>query len=256
MQWNRDETREVTVTTLVKRKGIKEPKTHEVKYQIPAAYHRIVNQLGWEIDYGKQDTHEGRRRLSYARGVLDAFGRELEQLEVTTKTAMSRFRSKVLTPILQRQLAGVPDAYTPFVRAAVKGRKYDDVTIKAVTDFYLARDPTDPTNIPVYRRNLLYIPQARWHLGRLMEDRTEKKTVQAKDIRRYYELFLDNHDVIMVALKEGYKGRGKHGYPLLTQAEAAAVTEEGLSIFFEDELAELPVRYYTSSFAFSSLNII
>ena len=245
MRWNKDELREVIVTTLVRRKGIKDPVSHEETYHIPAAYHRIVSQLGWEIDFGKgHDTHEGRRRLTYARGVLDAFGTELEQCKDTTKPAMIGFRSAVLTPILQRQLAGVPDAYTPFVRSAIKGKQYADVTIKAATEFYLTRDPTDPSNIPIYRRNLLYIPQARWHLGRLMEDTTVE--LSAKEVRQYYELILDNHDIIMLALREGYKGWDKRGYPLLTQAEEAAVVDEGLKVFFADELAEL-VRYIYST---------
>ena len=245
MRWNKDELREVTVKTLIRRKGIKDPVSHEKAYQIPAAYHRIVSQLGWEIDFGKtHDTHEGRRRLTYARGVLDAFGIELEQRKDTTELAMIGFRSAVLTPILQRQLAGVPDAYTPFVRSAIKGKQYADVTIKAATEFYLTRDPTDPSNIPIYHRNLLYIPQARWHLGRLMENTTVE--LSAKEVRQYYELILDNHDIIMLALREGYKGQDKHGYPLLTQAEATAVVEEGLKVFFADELAEL-VRHIHSN---------
>ena len=68
--------------------------------------------------------------------------------------------------------------------------------------------------------------------------------MSAKEVRQYYKLILDNHDIIMLALQEGYKGRDKRGYPLLTQAEVVVV-DEGLKVFFADELAEL-VRYIYS----------
>ena len=231
MRWEKDELREVIAMTLVKVKETAELVNRDTPYKLPAAYHRIVSQLGLEIQYGEMNnSHEARRRMAYAREVLDAFGRELEQLEVTTAPAMKAFRSAVLTPILQRQLWGVPDAYTPFVRSAIKGKKHAELTIKAATEFYLKRDPTDPSNIPIYRRNLLYIPEARWHLQRLMG---------RPPIPQHRDQVEDNHDLIMVALREGYKEFDKHGFPLLTQAEASAIVEEGLEEFFEVEIANL-----------------
>jgi hypothetical protein len=231
MRWEKDELRDVIAMTLIKVEGTEELVNHDMPYKLPAAYHRVVSQLGLEIQYGEMnDNHEARRRMAYAREVLDAFGRELEQLKDTTPPAMKAFRSAVLTPILQRQLWGVPDAYTPFVRSAIKGKKHAELTIKTATEFYLKRDPTNPSNIPIYRRNLLYIPEARWHLQRLMG---RSPSPQHRDQVE------DDHDLIMVALREGYKGLDNRSFPLLTQAEASAIAEEGLEEFFEVEIANL-----------------
>jgi hypothetical protein len=89
------------------------------KYEIPAPYDRIVSQLIAEDIHGVgYDSHESRRRQTYAREVLDEFGAELQAMK-HIQFERGQFRSTVLTPILQRQLGGVHDAYTPFVRAAI-----------------------------------------------------------------------------------------------------------------------------------------
>ena len=98
---------------------------------------------------------------------MEAFGEEIDgnhRLAVPGPIT-SAWQSKVLTPILQRQLQGVSDAYTPSIDAGVGPDENDDdnnnsvegeLTIAAVTKFYLATDPVHPDCIPFYVRNLVY----------------------------------------------------------------------------------------------------
>ena len=187
----------------------------------------------------RTDQHEARRRETYARQVLDAFGKELEGFTNFTKAAMKRFRSAVLTPILQRQLYGVPEAYTPSVRRAVM-RDHSELTIKAATELYLGDDPTDPENIPNYHQNLLYAQEARWHLGRVMQTHINDAEVHVHV--EYYNRFLEDHDRIMVGVKDGHEGYHESGCPYLTQAERSAIAREQLSLSFREELA-MQVRH-------------
>ena len=86
---------------------------------------------------------------------MEAFGEELEEhKELTSRGPVtSAWRSTVLTPILQRQLQGVPDAYAPSLDAGVGLDDKDGeggLTIAAVTEFYLGSDPVHPDNKPFY----------------------------------------------------------------------------------------------------------
>ncbi|KAF9782610.1 hypothetical protein BJ322DRAFT_163498 [Thelephora terrestris] len=67
----------------------------------------------------------------------------------------AKFRSKVLNPIIQRQLRGVADNDSDEVKKAV-GTKLEDAV-----NFYLARDPLNPQDCPALFRNLLYITPVR-----------------------------------------------------------------------------------------------
>lgn len=79
---------------------------------IPCAYLRVIYQLATEVFHGELDlSHEAQCRSSYAQCVLNATGDELDSETVikTDGSAAAAWRSKVLTPILQRRLNGVPD---------------------------------------------------------------------------------------------------------------------------------------------------
>ena len=142
------------------------------QYQLPAAYQRLIGQLAAEQSHAnRHNSHESRRRQMYARRVLDAFAKEL--LENNAQPPEGRippesFRSKVLTPILQRQLHAVHDAYLPSVRAAMTRTGEASLTISRVTEIYMGRDPTLAYLAPLYRCHLLYVPEPRWYLGVLI----------------------------------------------------------------------------------------
>lgn len=157
------------------------------------------------------------------------------------------FRSKVLTPILQRQLWGIYDGYGPSVREAIpisrsatpnSDEDEPTITILDATKFYLSEDPVDPALIPNYRRNLIYIPEARWHLG-VMMGKHEKVGTGA-----YYNKVRDNHDRIINALDEE-DDSSEEGIALLRPAEVEAIFDEELEDFFRPELARV-VRILSS----------
>ena len=115
---------------------------------IPVVYAQLIAQLLAEDLHGEQNSgHEALRRQSYARQVLDAAGKEIKQY----KGPSTAFRSKILTPILQRYRRGTPDGYTPTIRTAVSGDEDVAPTLTDATQFYLSEDPVDPAHIPFYR---------------------------------------------------------------------------------------------------------
>ena len=233
MAWTEGELRAILLGKSRKQKGKKLYRMCYKEYHIPAPYDRVVCQLVMEdLHAVDHDSHESRRRQAYAREVLDEFGKELKKLKDYSNAAMVKFRSVVLTPILQRQVLGVHDAYGPTMSAAISPN--EELTIQAVTMFYLHDDPTDPTLIPTYRRNLLYLPDARWHLGRVLGNPSD--TTPAGAIR-YYNIVRENHDKIMEYLKiHGLQEYDEDGAPLLTCVEISVIIEEGLDLFFANEL--------------------
>ena len=238
MKWTKGELRPIQYRSLRRRPGQERAPSSYSVAQVPAPYNRIVSQLITESLHMERDpSHESYRRGTYADKVLDAFARELAQFKRTRKPPAS-FRSKVLTPILQRQLLGVDDSYTPSVQAGIN--KSNELSIHDVTRFYLGADPVDPTLIWNYRRNLLYLPDPRWHLGTLMQggfkDDDEAAIIHYNKVRT-------NHDAIMKSLKaQGHKEFDSSGSPLLSTAEVTAIIDEDLEAFFQKELKQVVSR--------------
>jgi len=194
-------------------------------FEIPAPYLRILDQLQKEAKHGQSDMgHEAQRCAVYAEETLDAFGKEL----TTTKDIdPTTFRSKVLNPVLQRQLHGVPSHYTPAVCRAI-ARGDGPVTIETATIFYLANDPISPTMIPSYRRNCIYIPEVRWHLGILMG-------TGALGNPKQYILIRENQDEIMGELRSEKPWTGS-GVPPFNYVEVETIHCERIAPFFKQEL--------------------
>ena len=172
---------------------------------IAIPYYRLVTQLLAEVNHGQHNgAHEAQQRVSYARHVIEAFSAELEdnnKISVPGPIA-SAWRSKVLTPILQRQLQGVSDAYAPALDAGVSSDEggggddddddsiEGDLTIAAVKKFYLGADQVHPANIPHYVCNLVYNQEMRWHLAVM----TGKKSVESED---FFKQTLGNQDFLL-----------------------------------------------------------
>lgn len=234
MSWTKGELRTIGLGKWQKRRQKNSYGMITIKYQIPAPYDRIVAQLIAELMHAEgHDSHESCRRANYAAKVLDAFGDELEALN--NRHLPPTFRSRVLTPILQRQYHGVHDAYTPFVCAGINN-EVERLSIEDVTDFYLSADPADPTHIPLYRRNLLYLPDARWHLGFLMGVGSGSEEAAAN----HYNIVRENHDKIVASiLEEGNDDVDDPAKIPLNDTEIAAIISEGLENFFTDELAQV-----------------
>ena len=248
MHWEADELRTVQLGHWRKRPGLSKYKVIYVPYQVPAPYDRIVSQLIAESVHAKGDlSHESCRRGVYAMETLDAFGDELKAFGASEHPPAT-FRSRVLTPILQRQRAGIYDAYRPFVEACIAGPGQIP-SIEAVTQLYLSSDPVDPVHILTYCRNLIYVLNARWHLGIIlngMDDEQEKRI-------SHYKRVLANHDKIMSSsLAETFKQLDPRGIPLLSYTEIEVIFDERLETFFMEELAHVVGTLTPSFVTFSS----
>ena len=232
MHWDAGELRTVELGHWRKRPGLSVYKVVFVPYKVPAPYDRIVSQLIAESVHSKTDlSHESCRRGVYAMETLDAFGDELKAFGAS-KRPPATFRSRVLTPILQRQRAGIYDAYRPFVQSCIAGAGKIP-SIMEVTQLYLGSDPADPTHISTYRRNILYTPNVRWHLGVVLNgmDGEKKKRIS------YYNRVQANHDKIMASpLVETFKELDSRGIPLLSYVELEVIFDERLEKFFMEEL--------------------
>jgi hypothetical protein len=243
MSWERGELRTIVVGTTVSIKVDGKTRTDFIKYQVlvPAPYDRIVAQLIAEDIHAKTDSgHEVLRRQTYAQVVLDKFWKEIKGY----KGEAVNFRSKVLTPILQRQLWGVEENYGPALRLAVAGAPKNP-TIAQATQFYLENDPTDPDWIPTFRRNLIYIPEARWHLGFVLGNYTVDDVTAYDSVRKNVDQIYKSMQKI-AAIRARNKAAGKAAVkpkptedtevPELGILETYIIFSEHLDDFFEPEL--------------------
>jgi hypothetical protein len=98
-------------------------------------------------------------RAWYLIKVLDAFVAELLDLwkrqhtfhpTNMQPTPGPSFRSKVLNPLLQRQLRGIADHDLDAIRSSA------GTSIEDIKSFYLEKDPLDPNLSTTYLRNILY----------------------------------------------------------------------------------------------------
>ena len=238
--WTPGELHEVLYHSSRQRPGKSRPDVKWIPHLVPAPYDRIISQLLCEANHAEiNSSHESLCRGVYALEVLDAFATEHLAFQSTGLTPAG-FRSKVLTPILQRYRLGIYDAYTPFVCAGISS-KAGPLTIEDVTELYLGVDPTDPIFIPSYHRNLLYLPDSRWHLGLILGVAPTGNTwVDKQAAISHYNKIRDNHDAIMKSLQEVHDAELiTDDMSLLNHAEVTAIIDEGLEEFFQDKLEQV-----------------
>lgn len=201
---------------------------HWITRRLPRPYIRLICQFQAEDEHGDYDnTHEAKRRQSYARRVLDHFGVELEEYNGPG----NHFRSKVLTPILQRHVCGVSDSSGLGVYCAIP-RSNLDISITDATAFYLSNDPVDPRNAPTLRRNLIYIREARWHLITLIRNSVSDLEPYATTIK--------NQAYLMASLYPSPRPAAMMDpttIPPFTQWEIFMILQENLDGFFSRELS-------------------
>ena len=180
LDWEKDQTLLIKVGTV---HGPSNPRMCFRHRFVPVVYAQLLHQLCIEVAHAHFNKgHKAQRQAAYADQVTDLFAHEIyNHMDLSRQGATaSKWCSKVLTPILQRQIAGVPDAYLPSIHAGVLDSEDDDsdldeedntsreMTIAEATIFYLNRDPTDPALILEYRHNLLYTRELRWYLSTLL----------------------------------------------------------------------------------------
>ena len=87
--------------------------------------------------------------------MLEDLGKEIWSAKVIGR----EFRSMVLNPVMQRHRFGVPADYTRTAKRVASGVR--EPTIRDAIVFYLGHDLVDPAIINSYRRNILYVSEAR-----------------------------------------------------------------------------------------------
>lgn len=212
--------------------GKKNPKIIFKNMKIRAPYDRIISQLQVEDNHSKgHNTHESHRCQAYAQQVLDKFGDKF-----TAYTGlMVAFRSQVLSPILARQLVGIPNTYSPSIEAALlnrgQGGCQEEVTIGMVTDLYLSVDLMEAKLIPGYRYHVIHIPEVRWHLVTVLGN----IDIMGGDP---YNAIQDNQDILMAAYQDSTVKFDRDGDkpPPLNIHMVRVVVKERLEGFFKPEL--------------------
>ncbi|KAF9642918.1 hypothetical protein BDM02DRAFT_3132772 [Thelephora ganbajun] len=228
MNWTEGQLKEITYS-----KARKRPKKWGYMWtmktrKIPVPYVWIAHQFIFEDAHGKVDMgHESLCRWTYAQCMLDEFGRELNAFQGQE----SEFRLKVFTPVLQRQLKGVPNTYGPSIQSAISPHD-GKPTISQVTTFYLGNNPLDPRCILSYQQNLIYTHEAMWHLVVLMGRATHKS-------KKAFRSSLDTHNIIMGALTLS-SPQVTRGVPLFSDLEVTTIASEEIEEFFDSKLKRVP----------------
>jgi hypothetical protein len=146
LNWSDDDVQDIKVGTPRKLPNQDKTKMCWQTFQIPVLYVHLIGQLEAEKDHGNHNKgYEAVRRQTYTKEVLAEFAKEIRRY----KGEPSDFRSRVLTPILQRHFRGVPNNHTPLIRSAIAGGSTDP-TIAQTTEFYLGTDPISALKIPFY----------------------------------------------------------------------------------------------------------
>ena len=169
---------------------------------------------------------EAQRRSSYAERMLEELGKEIWSAKVMGKG----FRSMVLNPVMQRHRFGVPADYTRIVTRVVSGLR--EPNIQDATVFYLGHDPVDPVIINSYRRNILYIPEAQWHLCVVLQ------VFALSNPQTFHDVHTNTDSILLDRYNNppGLAKRDPYGVPAYTATEANVIPHEGLDEFFRDEL--------------------
>ena len=273
MNWKDGELRHVSITFPQKVPNKETTFRRQCELEIPLIYVQIIDQLWTEFDHTRHTkAHEALRRGAYASDILKHLGKELKKY----KGPGAKFRSQVLNPILQRYLRGIPDCYTPIVQEAIAHtsaevkkaltiKQGDDAeddaeddagddagegtkpTILGATVFYLSVDPVDEENIPLYRRNLVYLAESRWHLAILADETLVEDEDFFKTTR------VDHHDYVMEAyqdqLQEGPPQRNQDNEVTpFSEAEVEVILAEGLDWFFEEDLEDYVSKVHLSPY--------
>ena len=209
---------------------------------VPTAYAGVIDQFVAEWEHATEDNaHEALRRQAYVEEMLDLVALEL----LSYDGDRAEYRSKILTPVLQRHLCGIPDAYGPTVRRAMQAEGKSP-TIREVTKFYLNADPVDPIWIPSYRYGAIRIPELRWYV-KVLVDGPEAGVIGDVHVHRNV---MRNQELMMQRMAEaGDSDDVEPGVPRLTAIEVEIIICEQIDIFFLQELMRVvgQCRFHLSS---------
>ena len=146
-----------------------------IKYKLHAGYRRVIAGFLREIALMQQDKlkeHNCLFRATYLLEVLDHFA---DKLPGITVGAESRWRSRALNPLLQRQLRGTFDQAPMSVMLDVRSTKEE------AAEYYLTRDPLDPKERESLLVGILYVWPVRWSLGHLTIRGTDENYTRTRE---------------------------------------------------------------------------
>jgi len=190
-------------------------------YNIHRGYLRVIMGFLREISLmfgGKVKEHNCLFRGTYLTKILDHFAAELPSI---VQGAESRWRSRTLNPLLQRQIRGLADQEPGQVEVAV-GK-----TLEAAADFYLTLDPLHPNQVKSVLRYTLYVWQVRWSL-RYLTDPMPGQSSYTRTRNNTVHLFNARADI----------SDEEHGAVALTKEEVKLIVEEGIERFYLAMIAE------------------
>jgi hypothetical protein len=130
-------------------------------YKIHRGYYRVLKGFLKEIDLAYSEGANDQACLFrgvYLLKILDHFTNELRERNTEDE---SSWRSRVLNPLLQRQLHGICDQDSGKIRRQVGS------DAAAAAAFYLTLDPLAPDMIPRLLYGILHVSPVRWSLGHL-----------------------------------------------------------------------------------------
>ena len=160
---------------------------HQKTVEIHRGYLRFLAGMIREIAFSTEDgitNHNCLFRAEYSVMILDRFAEELMRKQ---RAPGVRWRSRVLNPLLQRQLEGITDYEAKSVVEAV------GPTVEAAARFYLTRDPLDPSNTLEMMHNILYIWPVRQSLACLYTKASESNFHHSmKNAQSLIKAFIDD----------------------------------------------------------------
>ena len=160
--------------------------------------------------------------MTYARCIIDKFIVELQAKRGLDDHGWS-WRSKVLNPILQRQMNGYPDHHAPMLAVHFAGLEGSELMEK-VNKFYLSRDPLEGSEQPHLRLGILYVTEARWFLS---------VTPAEVDSIEHYQRCEERTLKLLEKLgKEGDQEDGQEG---LRESELSVIVAEGLEDYYKKD---------------------
>jgi len=137
-------------------KGIVDPVEEDladpIEHVVHGGYRPCLTGFIREIEFmvkGEDKSHNTLFRGTYLTKILDMFSEEL--MNRPRRQVKTRFRSKALNPILQRQMRGLTDYESGAIRDAA------GETAEKVATFYLMRDPLDQASRIEMLHNSMYI---------------------------------------------------------------------------------------------------
>lgn len=200
------------------------------KFRINAGYRTVLLGLLREVEFESVDQVKSAKcnfRAHYLVKVLDAFAAELNNPGDRKRLLDEKpyhFRSKVLNPLLQRQMRGVSDNSPDEVEKAV-GRTDDDAHV-----FYHGEDPLAPEGRKLAIRNLLYVPSVRLSFLVLYSQCTNK----------YYAIIHKNTE-LMRAKRLPMEAEGAWDHSILDDLEIETIKREGFLVELFQKLIEASV---------------